>query len=157
VAVSSSGVTVAGKKVGGATASANLWDSYGWNKTALLLALVAGGIVIARLMGALDSVQLPVGINLITLAVSGLASLIFLLRFVFAFKSYGGFGLKVTSHPAFGWYLGLVVSFAMTWFAYLNFASSGEQLPTKPSSPPPPAAAATPARHLCRLMARALR
>jgi hypothetical protein len=116
----------------GASGSLNLWEAYGLNKLALVLALVAGAIVIARLMGVLDSVQLPAGINLITLVISGLASLLFVLRFVFAFKGEGVF----SAHPAFGWYLGLLVSFAMTYFAFLNFTSSGEELPSRPSTPP---------------------
>jgi Kef-type K+ transport system membrane component KefB len=112
--------------------SVNMWNAYGWNKFAFVLALAAGAIVIARLAGLLDDVQLPAGINLITLAISALASVILLLRFVTAFKSAGGFH----AHPSFGWYVAIIVSFAMTYFAFLNFKSSGEQLPSKPSSPP---------------------
>lgn len=119
------------KGLGGGSASA--WHAYGWNKVAILLAVIAGGVVIARLMGALDSVQLPAGINLITLAVSALATLILLLRFFTAFKSFGGFH----GHPSFGWYLGIMISGAMTYFAFLNFKRSGEQLPSKPASKPP--------------------
>lgn len=107
--------------------------SYGWPKLALLLALVAGGIVIARLMGALDTVTLPAGVNLITLASSGLATVILLLQFVLGFKSFGSISL----HPGFGYYVGIAVSGAMTYFAFLNFKSSGEQLPSKPGSTPP--------------------
>lgn len=139
VSVSSSTVKIAGQSIGGKSAGANLWHAYGWNKTALILVLIAGGIVIARLMGALDNLQLPVGINLLTLALCALASLIFLLRFLFAFKSDNAFGIKLSSHPSYGWYLGLLVSFAMTYFAYLNFMKSGEQLPSKASNTPPPA------------------
>lgn len=121
----------------GGGGSTNLWGAYGWNKVALVLALIAGAIVLARLMGALDAVQLPVGINLVTLVVSGLASLIFLLRFLTAFESQSLLGGKISAHPAFGWYLGLLVSLAMTYFAFLNFKSSGEELPSKPASTPP--------------------
>jgi len=110
------------------SASVNAWHAYGWNKVAILLALVAGALVIARLAGALDSVNLPTGINLIILALSGLASLILVLRFVTAFKSAGGF----SAHPAIGWYLAIAVSLAMTYFAFLNFSTSGERLPGKP-------------------------
>jgi hypothetical protein len=113
------------------------WGSggYGWPKLAILLALVAGAIVIARLMGALDSVTLPAGINLITLAVTGLATVILLLQYVFGFKNFAGASL----HPGFGYYVGILVSGAMTYFAFLNFKTSGEQLPTKPGSALPPA------------------
>lgn len=137
IAVSSGGIAIGGKTVGGGGGGTSLWHAYGWNKVALILALVAGGVVIARLMGALDAVTLPAGVNLITLALSGLASLIFLLRFLFAFKSYSGFGLKISTHPSYGWYLGLGVSFAMTYFAFLNFKASGEALPGTTSTPPP--------------------
>lgn len=126
--------------LGGGSKSYNAWGdgSFGWNKVAILLALVAGAVVIARLAGALDNVTLPAGINLITLALSGLATLIFLLRFVTAFKSESFFGARATAHPTFGWYLALLVSAAMTYFAFLNFKASGEELPSKPSSTPPP-------------------
>lgn len=138
----------------GHSSSVSMWDAYGWNKLAWFLAVAAGAIVIARLMGALDSVNLPAGVNLITLALSGLATLIFLLRLVTSFKSESIFGVTISAHPSFGWYLGLVVSGAMTYFAFLNFKSSGEQLPsqfpgssgtssTPPSYPPPPSAPPT--------------
>ena len=116
--------------------SRNGWHIYGWCKVGILLALLAGASVIARLMGALDSVQLPAGVNLITLGLSGLASLILLLRFLTAFKSAG----PISAHPSIGWYLALAASLAMTYFAFLNFKASGEELPSKPSSAPPPAA-----------------
>jgi hypothetical protein len=119
---------------GGGHASAWGSGSYGWPKLAILLALVAGGIVIARLMGALSSVTLPAGVNLITLAVTGLATVILLLQFVFGFKSFFG----VSLHPGFGYYVGLLVSAAMTYFAFLNFKASGEELPAKPGATPPP-------------------
>ncbi len=121
---------------GGAT-SGNLWEIFGILKLALLLAVAAGGIVIARLMGALDNVTLPAGVNLITLALSGMATLIFLLRLLGAFDSAGSGDFKVSAHPGFGWYIGLLLSGAMTYFAFLNFKTSGEQLPNKPGTPPP--------------------
>jgi hypothetical protein len=149
VSISFPKVSVGGSSVGGGSRSYSLWGdaSYGWNKLALFLALAAGALVIARLMGALDNVQLPAGINLITLALSGLATVIFLLRFLTAFESYSsgvtGVGeFKVSSHPAFGWYLAIAASAAMTYFAFLNFKASGEEMPTLPqggSTPPPPA------------------
>lgn len=115
----------------GFSVSVNAWGngSYGWPKLAILLSLVAGGIVVARLMGALDSVQLPAGVNLITLAATGLATVILLLQFLAGFSHH--------LHPAFGFYLGIVISGAMTYFAFLNFKHSGEQLPSKPASNPP--------------------
>ena len=122
----------------------NMWGngSYGWPKLALLLALIAGAAVIARLMGALDNVQLPAGVNLITLAASGLATVILLLQFLTGFDSAGVGDFMVSVHPGFGYYLGLLVSGAMTYFAFLNFKASGEEMPTLPqggSTPPPPA------------------
>jgi hypothetical protein len=122
----------------GTSGSVNAWNAYGWNKLAIILALVAGAIVIARLMGALDSVQLPAGINLITLGVSGLATAILLLRLLGSYHSAGTGPVKVSAHPGFGWYLAILVSGAMTFFAFLNFKASGEQVPSMPSSAAPP-------------------
>ncbi|MFN2539258.1 MAG: hypothetical protein ABR549_14070 [Mycobacteriales bacterium] len=128
----------------GTSGSVNAWDAYGWNKLAIILALVAGGIVVARLMGALDSVQLPVGVNLVTLGVSGLASAIFLLRLIGAYHSAGAGAVKVSAHPGFGWYLAIVVSCAMTYFAFLNVRASGEVLPSMPGGGQPPVTPDTP-------------
>lgn len=132
--------SVSAKGLGGfgGSNSGSLWDVYGILKLALFLALAAGAVVVARLMGALDDVNLPAGVNLITLGLSGLATLIFLLRLFGAYDSAGSGAFKVSAHPAFGWYLGLLVSAGMTYFAFLNFKASGEQLPTKPGDTPPP-------------------
>jgi hypothetical protein len=99
--------------------------------------------VIARLMGLLDSLDLPAGVNLITLAVSGLATAILLLRLLGSYHSAGSGSLKISAHPGFGWYVSILVSAAMTYFAFLNFKASGEELPqmpsqtaTPPSTPP---------------------
>ena len=117
----------------------NEWSNpYGLSRLGVVLALAAGAIVIARLMGALDSVQLPAGVNLITLAVSGLATAILVLRLAGTYHSAGSGLLKVSAHPGFGWYAGILVSGAMTYFAFLNFRSSGEQIPTMPTSAAPP-------------------
>lgn len=134
--VSAPKVSVAGSSFGGGSTSAgNMWDTWGVNKLAFFLALAAGALVIARLAGALDDVKLPAGVNLITLALSGLATLIFLLRFVTAFKSVGVAGFKISGHPSYGWYLGLLVSGAMTYFAFLNVKASGETLPHTDGTP----------------------
>ncbi len=129
----------------GGSNSISLWSAYGILKLALLLAIAASAVVIARLMGALDSVQLPAGVNLITLAASGLATVIFVLRLLGSFDSAGSGAIKISAHPGFGWWLGILVSGAMTYFAFLNFKTSGEQLPTKPGSATPPAPPVYPA------------
>lgn len=134
-AVSSNG----GLGLGGG-ASGNLWNIYGLLKLALLLALIAGALVLARLMGALDNVSLPVGVNLLTLVLSGLATAIFTFRLLGSFDSFGSGDFKVSAHPSFGWYIGIAISAAMTYFAFLNFKASGEQMPNKPGTAPPPAA-----------------
>lgn len=125
----------------GTSGSLNGWHIYGLNKVAILLALAAGAIVIARLMGLLDTIDLPAGVNLITLAVSGLATVILVLRLLGSYHSAGSGSLKITAHPGFGWYVSILVSAAMTYFAYLNFKTSGEAMPTMPShtvTPPTP-------------------
>jgi hypothetical protein len=136
-----SGASISGVSIGSHSSSTSLWHAYGLNKLALLLAVAAGAVVIARLMGALDNVQLPAGVNLITLGLTALATLLFVVRFLTAFKSETIFTAKVSAHPGFGWYLGILVSAAMTYFAFLNFKASGEEMPTLPqggSTPPPP-------------------
>jgi hypothetical protein len=123
----------------GTSGSVSAWGNpYGLAKLGIVLALAAGAIVIARLMGALDSVQLPAGVNLITLAVSGLATAILVLRLAGTYHSAGSGLLKVSAHPGIGWYLGILVSGAMTYFAFLNFRASGEEIPARPTSAAPP-------------------
>lgn len=121
-------------------ASGNLWDIYGILKLALLLAVAAGVLVLGRLMGWLDATALPAGINVLTLFASGGATLIFLLRMATAYKSEKVLTTSISAHPTYGWYLGLAVSAAMTYFAYLNVKASGEAIPGLPGTPPPPPA-----------------
>ena len=122
----------------GTSGSVNAWNAYGWNKLAIILALAAGAVVIARLMGALDNVQLPAGVNFITAGVSGLATVILVLRLIGSYHSAGSGVVKFTAHPGFGWYLAILVSGAMTYFAFLNFRASGEEIPSMPTSSAPP-------------------
>ena len=129
----------------GGSGSGSLWDAhYGSLKLALLLAVVAGVLVLARLMGWLDSTELPLGINVLTLLTSGVATLLLLLRLVTSFKSQKVLTASVSGHPAYGWYLGLAVSAAMTYFAYRNVQAAGETIPGLPAKqapnnqPPPP-------------------
>ncbi len=131
----------------GSSGSGSLWDAgYGTLKLALLLAVLAGVTVLGRLMGFLDPAKLPVGINVLTLFASGGATLLFLLRLVTSFKSETVLTAEVSGHPAYGWYLGLAVSAAMTYFAYRNVQAAGEAIPglpggsTKPPVDPPPTA-----------------
>jgi hypothetical protein len=124
----------------GADRGYSLWNAhYGILKLALLLAVVAGVLVLGRLMEYLEPTKLPVGVNVLTLFASGAATLIFLLRMVTSYKSENLLGTSVSAHPAYGWYLGLAVSAAMTYFAYRNVTASGESIPglTGTSSPPP--------------------
>lgn len=125
----------------GGGASGNLWDVFGILKLALLLAVVAGVLVLGRLMGFLDPTNLPVGINVLTLLTSGAATIIFLLRMITSYKSADVFTTTVSAHPAYGWYLGLAVSAAMTYFAYRNVQASGETIPGLPGGPTSPPAA----------------
>src|SRR3954469_20899458 len=76
VTVSTPKLSIGGTRVGGGHASGDLWDADGLNKLALFLALAAGALVVLRAMGALDDVTLPVGPDLLTLALSGAATLL---------------------------------------------------------------------------------
>lgn len=123
----------------GTSGSVNGWSGpYGFKVLGILLALAAGAIVIARLMGALDNVELPAGVNLITLVTSGLATAILVLRLAGTYHSAGSGALKVSAHPGFGWYLAILVSGAMTYFAFLSFQASGETVPSVPQAPDNP-------------------
>ena len=133
----------------GTSGSVSAWHSYGLNKLAVLLALVAGALVIARLMGALDQVTMPVGVHLATLAASALATLLLVVRLAGSFHSQRALAVRVSAHPGWAWYAAIVVSAAMTYFALLGFQASGEQVPQLPTAtPPPPPPPAPPAPDL---------
>ena len=111
--------------------SASGWHSFlSW--FSMLLLLAAAGLVLAREAGT--QINLPVPTAVATLALSALAFLLILLRWVTLDSGVGaGFGL----------YLGLICSVVAGVASFLTFRAAGgnfSQLRQTPGSTPPPVA-----------------
>jgi len=107
----------------GGSASVTAWHSYGF--LAVLLIIIAVGIVAARVFGNASLPALPVGPNLLVVAVSGLGTLLLLLR-GFTYKSGSGpgysYGLK------WGAWVLYILAIAVVVGAVLNLMASGEKV-----------------------------
>ncbi len=120
------------------------WNSGGLAILAILLSLAAAAFVVARAMGFLDNVELPIGPAVAVLGAAALAALFVLLRFLFTpgVLSFH-YGRRI------GLFLALAGVIVQVVFAFLSFQSSGEKLPQMPSGsaapPPPPPPSAPPA------------
>jgi hypothetical protein len=136
------GISYNGPGFGG-SASVTAWHSYGF--LGVLLIIIAVGIVAARVFGNASLPSLPLGPNLLVVVLSGLGTLLLLLRgFTYKTASGGGYsvGLK------WGAWVIFVLAIAVVVFAFLNFRASGEKAawdatamnkaPAAGSTPPAP-------------------
>jgi hypothetical protein len=153
--VSVSGVT-GGINVGSGL-SANAWHNWGF--LAMLLIIAATAVAAVRLFAPQSLPQLPLGVNLLTLVLSGLGFICLVIAWIHNSKSAGFGGFKVSVHLGIFGYLLVLVSLAQTVAAFLLFRASGETAPdfkamgnrsSAPavppaygSTPPPPAGAPT--------------
>lgn len=130
--------------------SFTVWsDAYNFvPKLAILLALMALGLVIAKIVGA--NIKLPAATGVIYAAVGGVATLLLLVTVLFGPRE---FGLEESGFEAFGveasfdvsrglfLFLGLVLAAAIAVGGYLHMQEEGETATTTgPAVPPPPPA-----------------
>ncbi len=112
----------------GGSASVSAWHFVGaWFP--MLLVVAVGGVTAARVFGgrALPTVANgAVGWGFITAAVSLIAAIIILLRWV-TYPSASGPGFSAGAK--FGTYVGLILAIVQTVFGYLNLVTAGEKLP----------------------------
>jgi hypothetical protein len=130
--------------------SFTVWsDAYNFvPKLAILLALVALGLVIAKMVGA--SINLPATAGLIYAAVGGVATLLLLLTVLFGPREFGledsgfdAFGVEASFDVSRGLFLflGLVLAAAIAVGGYLHMQEEDETAgATGPAVPPPPPA-----------------
>lgn len=124
--------------------SVNAW--HGWNVIALLLILAATLIAAAQVFRAPSLPDVPVSLNFVVLAASGVGTLILIIRsFTLESKSAGGasIGLEWSA------YVLMILCVVQVAFAAMRFRESGEALPWQnraggdaaapPPPPPPPA------------------
>jgi hypothetical protein len=124
----------------GVTQKFNAWDGYGFLvKVALLLSLVAIGLVIAKAADA--KLSIPWGTTY--LGVGGGALIFMLLALVVGPDESGSgnvFGVKVEISRGIGLFLGTLLAAAMAFGAWMHY-SEGTGTSTAPAAPeaPPPA------------------
>lgn len=119
--------------------SASAWHSYSW--LAVLLMMVAGGLVLAVNMG--QSINLPAPLPLITLGLTGLATLLILIRWLTFMGDKGGGFVTIHQGGGIGLFIGLICAVAAGVASFLAFRATGgnfNQLRRTPGAPPPPVA-----------------
>ena len=127
--------------------SFTVWsDAYNFvPKLAILLALVALGLVIARIAGA--RLNLPASMGLIYVAVGGVATLLLLLTVLFGPREFGledsgfeAFGVEASFDVSRGLllFLGLLLAAAIAVGGYLHMQEESGPAVTGPAMPPPP-------------------
>jgi hypothetical protein len=138
--VSSSGASVGGLKIPGASASVTAWHSY--SVLALLLLLLATGVAAVAIFAAGAAPQLPVGLRWITAGLSALGGLLYVIR-LFTLPHHGGseFGVNIHEGVKWGGYLLLLIVLVHVACSVISALSSDEQVPwQRGASTAPPAA-----------------
>jgi hypothetical protein len=117
---------------------ANAWDGYGFLvKLGLILALVAAGLVIARLAGA--NFKLPWPLGLVYVGIGALTTLLMLLGVLTGPDDEGADAIPgIDIDRGFLLFVAVILGAAMTYGGYLHMQSEGST--TTPTEPPPPAA-----------------
>jgi len=123
------GVSYHGAGGFGGSASVTAWHSYGF--LAVLLIIIAVAIVAARVFGNASLPALPIGPNLLVVAVSGLGTLLLLLR-GFTYKSASGGGVSVGLK--WGAWVLYILAIAVVVGAVLNLMASGEKVAWDPTA-----------------------
>jgi hypothetical protein len=123
------GVSYHGAGGFGGSASVTAWHSYGF--LAVLLIIIAVAIVAARVFGNASLPALPIGPNLLVVAVSGLGTLLLLLR-GFTYKSASGGGYSVGLK--WGAWVLYILAIAVVVGAVMNLMSSGEKIAWDPTA-----------------------
>jgi Family of unknown function (DUF5336) len=139
--VSSSGTSVGGLKIPGASASVTAWHSY--SVLALLLLLLATGVAAVAIFAPASAPQLPVGLRWITAGLSALGGLLYVIR-LFTLPHHGGseFGVNIHEGVKWGGYLLLLIVLVHVACSVISALSSDEQVPWQrgAASAAPPAA-----------------
>jgi hypothetical protein len=123
------GVSYHGAGGFGGSASVTAWHSYGF--LAVLLIIIAVGIVAARVLGNASLPALPIGPNLLVVVLSGLGTLLLLLR-GFTYKSASGGGYSVGLK--WGAWVLYILAIAVVVGAVLNLMASGEKVAWDPTA-----------------------
>jgi hypothetical protein len=123
------GVSYHGAGGFGGSASVTAWHSYGF--LAVLLIIIAVAIVAARVLGNVSLPALPIGPNLLVVVVSGLGTLLLLLR-GFTYKSASGGGYSVGLK--WGAWVLYILAIAIVVFAVMNLLASGEKVAWDPKA-----------------------
>jgi hypothetical protein len=126
-----------GVSSGGFSVSTSGWSAGGLAMLAILLGIASAAFVVARSMGQMTDMSMPIGPALLALALSALSLLFILIRWA-SLPRYGG---VIHAGARIGLYLALLAVIAQVVAAAMSFRTSGEKLPGStqgPSSPPHP-------------------
>ncbi len=114
----------------------NSWHSYA--TLAVLLMIAATAVAAAEVMAGDSMPKLQVSWTMIVVGLSGLATLLYILR-SFTLKTASGGGASLGLK--WGAYVTLVLMIVQLVFAVMKLRASGEAMPwARPSTPAPPAA-----------------
>ena len=119
----------------------NAW--HGFTGVVGCLFVLATLLVLLMQTFAADSLpEIPASWNVVALALSGLATIFFILRWI-VLPSETAFGITISDSLQWGGYLEILLCIVVTAFAFMRLRESGEALPwdTRGSAATPPPAA----------------
>ncbi|BEP12355.1 hypothetical protein acdb102_06660 [Acidothermaceae bacterium B102] len=129
----------------GSRGAATAWHN--WGVIGMLFVLAATAVVAVRLFAPASMPKLPVGVNLLALALSGLGFLCIVIAWFHNSSSASFSGVKISVHLGIFGYLLVLDVLAQAVASFLLFKSSGEVMPdfkamqaakTPGAVPPPP-------------------
>jgi hypothetical protein len=124
----------------------NMWSAYGFlPKLGVIIALLLVVLIVAKAAGALESVDLPVPLGLVYLggaALVVLTMLIALIAGVEGSNEASAFGVTTEAQRGLFLYIGILLSLAAAFGAFMHFQGEGGTTTTRPTppagTPPPP-------------------
>jgi hypothetical protein len=137
---STSGSSVAGLKIPGASGSISAWHSY--STLALLLLLLATGVVAVAIFASGSVPQLPIGLRWIAAGLSALGGLLYVIRLFTLPHGDSAFGVNLHEGVKWGGYLLLLIVLVHVACSVISALSSDEPVPWQRAdgSTAPPAA-----------------
>jgi hypothetical protein len=125
----------------------NMWDAYGFlPKLGVIIGLLLVVLIVAKAAGALENLDLPVPLGLVYVggaALTVLTMLIALIAGVEGSNEATAFGVTTEAERGLLLYLGILLSLAMGFGAFMHFQGEGGRTTTGPATrgpaaPPPP-------------------
>jgi hypothetical protein len=125
----------------------NMWDAYGFlPKLGVIIGLLLVGVIVAKAAGALENVDLPVPLGLVYLGGAALIVLTMLIALIAGVEGQNeasAFGVTSEAERGLFLYIGILLSLAAGFGAFMHFQGEGGTTATRPTpptqgTPPPP-------------------